>query len=616
MRWIKASIVAVLFVSFSLGIAEAADSGEPPKPKRPNILWLVSEDNDPLLGCYGDKFAHTPSLDKLAAEGVQYRNAFANAPVCAASRTTLITGMYGSSLGTLHMRSRYPIPPSVKFFNESLRDAGYYCMNPDKTDYNIRGNDMRSNDKARWDKGNSWHDAPRGKPWMLVLNNNTTHESCLHGSRVHPEYLKKPFTLPPYHPDTPEIRSNWVEYYHQITKMDAQMGSVLAKLQRDGLADDTIVFYYSDHGGILPRSKRFVYDSGLHVPLIVRFGRNFQNLAPAPPGSRLDRLVSFVDLPPSLCSLTGAEIPQQFQGRAFLGPKSAEPCDAVFGFRGRMDETYDLSYTLRDKQYRYIRNYMPHRPCGQHVDYLWKMPATRSWEQAFKAGKCNAAQSAFWLPKPSEELYDELADPYEVKNLADDADHRPVVERMRQAMRQQLLANRDTGFMPESEMVRRTVGTTAREFAQDDARYPLARIIDAADLASRRDREATAKLVELMADPDAVIRYWGATGICIQNQPAAVATFEPLRKLLKDESPAVRVVAAEALCRTGHEKEGLASLVDSVAHSDSLLALNALISLGDIAKSAKDAIAASVPYKKDPYVERASEWLLESLRTK
>jgi N-sulfoglucosamine sulfohydrolase len=612
MRWILAAIAATLLMSSSLGIAAAADSGVAPKPKRPNILWLVSEDNDPLLGCYGDKFAHTPNLDKLAAEGVLYRNAFANAPVCAASRTTLITGMYGSSLGTLHMRSRYPIPPSVKFFNELLRDAGYYCMNPDKTDYNIRGDD-----KARWDKGKSWRDAPRGKPWMLVINNNTTHESCLHGSRVHPEYLKEPFTLPPYHPDTPEIRSNWVEYYHQITKMDAQMGAVLSRLERDGLADDTIVFYYSDHGGILPRSKRFVYDSGLHVPLIVRFGRNFQNLAPAPPGSRPDRLVSFVDLPPSLCSLAGAEIPPQFQGHAFLGPRTAEPRETVFGFRGRMDETYDLSYTLRDKQFRYIRNYMPHRPCGQHVDYLWKMPATRSWEQAFKAGKCNAAQSAFWLPKPSEELYDEQADPYEVKNLADDAGHRPVVERMRRALREQLLANRDTGFMPESEMVRRSVGTTAREFAQDDSRYPLARIIDAADLASRRDGDATATLVEWMADPDAVIRYWGATGICVRQQPAGAVeiTSEPLRKLLKDQSSAVRVAAAESLCRTGHEKEGLASLVDSVARGDSLLALNALISLGDIAKPAKDAIAASLRGKKDPYVERASEWLLEKLRT-
>ena len=288
-------------------------------------------------------------------------------------------------------------------------------MNPAKTDYNIAGND-----KATWEKGKTWSDAPAGKPWMLVINSMTTHESCLHGSTVHEEYLKEPFTLPPYHPDTPEIRSNWVEYYHKMTKMDEQFGAILDKLEKDGLADDTIVFYYSDHGGILPRSKRYVYDSGLRVPLIIRFGKHFQHLAPASPGSKIDRLVSFVDIAPSLVSLAGGKMPPQFQGQAFLGPQTGEERKYVFGFRGRMDERIDLSYSIRDAQYRYIRNYYPHLPQGQHHDYLWKMPATVSWEKEFMAGRCNAVQSAFWLPKATEELYDEQADPYEIKNLATD----------------------------------------------------------------------------------------------------------------------------------------------------------------------------------------------------
>src|SRR5258708_6068129 len=285
-----ALIFATVVSASSVILADQAQSA-----RRPNILWLVSEDNDPFLGCYGDKFAHTPNLDQMASEGVLYLNAFANAPVCAPSRATLITGMYASTLGTLHMRSRYPIPPDVKFYPDYLREAGYYCMNPTKTDYNIAGND-----KKHWDKGGSWKDAPAGKPWMLVLNSMITHESALHGSVGHPEDLKEPFSLPPYHPDTPEIRSTWVEYYHDVKKMDAWVGSLLEKLKADGLADDTIVFYYSDHGGILPRSKRFVYDSGLHVPLIIGFGKSFQDLAPAPPGSKLDRIVSFVDITPSL----------------------------------------------------------------------------------------------------------------------------------------------------------------------------------------------------------------------------------------------------------------------------------------------------------------------------
>ena len=354
------SFLALFSLAFSLMViapVAAADSTVAPATShaRPNILWLVSEDNDPFLGCYGDKFAKTPRLDRMASEGVLYTHAFANAPVCAPSRCTLITGVYASTLGTQNMRSRYVVSADVRAYSQYLRDAGYYCMNPGKTDYNLAGND-----KEAWDEGKSWKDAPGGKPWMLVLNSMITHESCLHGSVVHPEYLKEAFTLPPYHPDTPEIRSNWVEYYHDMTKMDAWVGKLLDQLDQDGLADDTIVFYYSDHGGILPRSKRFCLDSGLHVPMIIRFGKHFQNLAPAQAGSKLDRMVSFIDLPPSLMSLAGAPIPAQFQGKAFLGPSAAEPREYVFGFRNRMDETYDFVRTVRDRQYRYVRNYLPH----------------------------------------------------------------------------------------------------------------------------------------------------------------------------------------------------------------------------------------------------------------
>lgn len=578
---------------------------------RPNILFLVSEDNDPLLGCYGDPFAKTPRLDRLASEGVLYLNALANAPVCAPSRSTLITGVYASSLGTQHMRSRYPVPKDVKFYCQFLREAGYYCMNPGKTDYNIAGND-----KAPWDKGKSWKDAPLGKPWMLVLNTMITHESCLHSSHVHPEFLTEPFKLPPYHPDTPEIRSNWVEYYHEMTKMDAWVGGLLDQLEKDGLADDTIVFYYSDHGGILPRSKRFCLDSGLHVPMIIRFGRNFQNLAPAAPGSKLDRVVTFIDIPPSLCSLAGAPIPEQFQGKAFLGPKSAEPREYAFGFRNRMDETYDFTRTVRDKQFRYVRNYLPHRIPGLHNNYFWQMPATVSWERAFKEGKCDGVQSAFWREKEPEELYDEKADPYEVHNLAADPQHRQTLERLRHALREHLLGTRDTGFLPESDMIARSRGGPIRTMADDDRRYPVERIINAAELAARRDAGDVPKLVEMMKDSDPAVRYWAATGCCVRKAAAASAA-DALRALLKDESPAVRVAAAEGLVQVGRTDEGLAGLVAQLSNGgDALLALNALDALGDVAKSTSDAVApkAAEPggaqTKEEDYVAAKAGWLL------
>lgn len=581
--------------------------------KQPNILWLVSEDNDPFLGCYGDRFAHTPNLDRMAAEGVLYLNAFANAPVCAPSRSTLITGTYASSLGTLHMRSRYRIPLEVQFYCTYLRQAGYYCMNPGKTDYNVARPDKRA-----WDKGRSWRDAPPGKPWMLVLNSMITHESCLRGSVVHPEYLKEPFTLPPYHPDTPEIRSNWVEYYHDITRMDAWVGSLLDRLQQDGQADDTIVFYFSDHGGILPRSKRFVYDSGLHVPLIIRFGKNIQDLAPAPPGSKLDRVVSFVDLAPSLSSLAGADIPSQYKGTAFLGPKAGPERQYAFGFRGRMDERYDLSYTLRDKRYRYIHNYLPHRIYGQHLDYLWKLPATVSWENAYHAGACNGDQSAFWNPKPTEELYDEQSDPYEVKNLADYPTARDDLERMRAALHEQLVANRDAGLLPEIDMLIRSRGQPVQALTQDPRRYPIERVLEAAEVASQRDSQSVPRLIEWMKDADPTIRYWAAVGCSVRGSAAAEAT-DALEPLLKDKFPGVRIAAAEALCRLGRDGTGLPALVRELRGHEFavLMALNALEALGDAAKPAGPSIAAAVATLPKPsgenYCAHAAASLLSRL---
>jgi hypothetical protein len=430
---------------------------------------------------------------------------------------------------------------------------------------------------------------------MLVLNSMITHESCLHGSVVHPEYLKEPFTLPPYHPDTPEIRSNWVEYYHDMTKMDAWVGSILSRLQQDGLADDTVVFYFSDHGGILPRSKRFVYDSGLHVPLIVRFGKNVQSLAPAAPGSKLDRVVSFVDLPPSLSSLAGAEIPRQYTGIAFLGPKAGPERQYAFGFRGRMDERYDLSYTVRDTRYRYIRNYLPHRIYGQHIAYLWKMPATVSWENAYRTGACNAVQSAFWNPKPTEELYDEQNDPYEVRNLAEDPAARPELERLRAALHDQLVANRDAGLLPEPEMLARAKGDPIYAMTHDPNRYPFERILRAADVASRRDAASVPQLVEWMKDPDAGVRYWAAVGCSVRGS-AADGAAGALAPLLNDPSASVRIAAAEALCRLGRAGDGLPALVHEVRGDEftAMLALNTLEALGDVAKPAASSIAAAV----------------------
>ncbi len=452
---------------------------------RPNILWLVSEDNGPFLGCYGDGYADTPNLDGLAEESMVYDNAFANAPVCAPARSTLITGMYACSLGTHHMRSNNSIPSEFKFFTQYLREAGYYCSNRAKEDYNTRKPDGAWDDSSRQA---TWRNRDPSQPFFSVVNFGVSHESSLHESTTthHDPAL---VDLPPYHPDTPELRHDWAQYYDRITELDRQIGEALAELEAEGLADDTIVFYYSDHAGVLPRSKRFLYDSGTHIPLMVRFPEKYRHLAPGEPGSRSDRLVSHVDFAPTVLSLAGVPVPEHMQGRAFLGAQDAAPNDYVYLFRGRMDERYDLMRGVRDGRFKYIRNYMPHRIYGQHLEYLWRMPATQSWDRLHKAGQLHGAERYFFEEKPTEELYDTLADPHEVSNLAGQAQYEEVLLRMRRAERNWVMDIRDAGFLPEAEMMARSNSSTPYEMAHDVQTYDLAAYLEAADIANSRDPE-------------------------------------------------------------------------------------------------------------------------------
>jgi N-sulfoglucosamine sulfohydrolase len=276
-------------------------------PELPNILWLVSEDNSPFAGCYGDSLATTPNMDRLASQGFLYTHAYANAPVCAPARNTIITGIYACSGGNQHMRSQYRKSDTVRFFPKFLRDAGYYCTNNAKRDYNI----LDEQTKGIWDESSdtaTYLHRKAGQPFFAVFNCGISHESSIHKSIPTDQLRHDPakMKLPPYHPDTPEMRHDWAQYYDKIQDMDVWIGQKLKELEEAGLADNTIVFYYGDHGGVLGRSKRFVYESGTHVPFIVRIPEKFRHLFPAEKtGSKVDRLVSFVDLAPTLLSIAG-----------------------------------------------------------------------------------------------------------------------------------------------------------------------------------------------------------------------------------------------------------------------------------------------------------------------
>ena len=325
----------------------AKDLGDPEERARlrtPSILWITAEDMSPVLGCYGDDYAITPHLDRFASESVRYTHAFAAAPVCSPSRSCLITGMYPASTGTQEMRSAHALPTGVRGFPSYLREAGYHCTNNVKTDYNTADHDRLVEE--------SWHDSSKtahwrnetrkeGQPFFAVFNDMTSHQSRStvwpHAAfqkhvqkKLGPDEIHDPAKapIPPYYPDTPVVRKEWARFYDCVTAMDRNVGRILAELEEDGLADNTIVFFYSDHGSGMPRHKRLLHDSGMRVALMVRFPEKLQHLAPAEPGAVLDRLVSFVDFAPTVLALTGQKVPGYMQGRTFSRATRAMPSTA------------------------------------------------------------------------------------------------------------------------------------------------------------------------------------------------------------------------------------------------------------------------------------------------
>jgi arylsulfatase A-like enzyme len=545
---------------------------------RPNILWLTSEDNGPYLGCYGDSYAITPHLDRLAGDGILYTNAFATSPVCAPARFTLATGVYANSAGTEHMRSRHPIPDTLRFLSSYLREAGYYCTNNYKEDYNIARKPADAWDESSRDA--TYRNRSPEQPFFHVQNFMTSHESRLHRGTAPEWHDPANAPLPPYHPDLPETRETWAVYYDYMTRMDAEIGAMLARLEKDGLAEDTIVFYFSDHGGAVPGSKRFLFESGLRVPLIIRFPEKWRHLAPVDPGSRTERLVSFVDFPPTVLSLAKVAIPDHMQGQAFAGEFEKEPRTYAFGNRGRMDERDDRSRTVRDKRFRYTRNWMPFRPWGQHIEFLWRAPATEAWHRHFMAGETSPAQSRFFaVPKPGEELYDCLADPHNVHNLASDPAHQTTLSRMRVVLNEWISYTRDAGLLPEAEMIirGREAGRTIHELVRSPD-YPVDRLLRAANLASAATIADLPEILRLVGHSDPAVRYWVANA-AIPLEPENAAFHEALLQLLEDASPSVSLAAAEALYRRGERDLIVPAYEEGLRHPEEMIRIQAISSL-------------------------------------
>jgi uncharacterized sulfatase len=427
---------------------------------RPNILWISCEDISPNLGCYGDPHAITPNLDQLAAEGVRFDAAFTPAGVCAVVRSSVITGMYAPSIGSQHMRSRIIPPAHVKAFPELLRAAGYFCTNRSKTDYQFEPT------PNIWDRqGDShqdWRERPdTDQPFFSVINFTVCHESKIrHSQSDHDRVIdtigrkaqrdpdKVGDTLPDYLPNTPAARKNWAWYHDNITLMDQMAGEVLDRLEEDGLADNTLVVFWSDHGMGMPRGKRWIYDSGTHIPMIMRWPGQLDA------GSSREDLATTVDLAPTMLSVAGVEVPDHLQGRGLIGDDRGDEPPYLFFHRDRMDEVYELQRASRDRRWKYIRNYMPERTYAQRIDYMDEMPAMKDWRRLARDGKLVGGQKNWFADsKPIEELYDTENDPWELINLAGREQYADRLARMREATETWQEEIGDQGMIPEAVLM-------------------------------------------------------------------------------------------------------------------------------------------------------------------
>lgn len=451
LRTASAAAAATTIARFS----NRAQSASPLRDKRPNFVILVGEDMSPDMGCYGVPFAHTPNLDTLASQGVRFNHCYTHCGVCAPSRSGMITGQYPIAIGTHHMRSTLINPPPL--FTSYLQKEGYTISWANKTDFNFADSHDHFDNKKNWTDGN----LPDG-PFLAYFNVITTHESRVRGTpqfhaqntkRLTPQQRQDPakLPLPPFYPDTPDVRNDVRQYHELCTAVDYKVGDVMALLDRKGLTDNTVVIFTGDHGRGMPRMKRWCYDDGTHIPLVIRWPKGIE------PGTVRDDLVGMIDLPATILSLAGIEPPRAFHGQPYLGP-AARKRQYVYAHRDRMDEALDRIRSVRDERYRYVRNYMPDVPYAAYINYNELNPIMQSWRLQGHEGHLNPTQRAFFTPtKPKEELYDCVADPSNVKDFAssDSPEIKTKLNELRGALDKWIDDTHDLGAIPETELIKR-----------------------------------------------------------------------------------------------------------------------------------------------------------------
>ncbi|MGF1585976.1 MAG: sulfatase-like hydrolase/transferase [Bacteroidales bacterium] len=523
----------------------------------PNIIWLVAEDISPELGCYGNEYATTPNLDRMAARGIVYNFALTTAPICAPMRSTLVTGLYATSLGTHHLRCEIPFPDKLKTLPELLRNHGYFTSNRNKTDYNFDPEGMWEHWSSDFDP---WRHRAEGQPFFSFINIGPSHEGSVNSLDNYKEHVKdlpkekfhnpSDVPLPPYYPDSPKIREIWARYYDILTVLDQNVGMVLDMLEKDGLMDETIVFFIADHGFGMPRYKRWLNKTGLHVPLVVHVPEKYQHLVPGfKSGGHSSDMVSFIDLPATVLNLAGAEIPDYMEGQPIMGKNSQPARKMAFGARDRADDMFEMSRSVTDGRYFYIRHYMPHLAYIQ-PGYIFSdvKDSFRELRHLHKKGDLNEEQAKLWRPKPVEELYDLKTDPYELNNLANNSAFLEIKNSLKNEMHKWMIDTHDLGLLFEAEYMIRSEGSTPYEYSRESGDFDPRKILEAAEMVGTSSED---QLFEKLNDKDSGVRFWAVIGLT-QLDELSIPVINALNELLMDPSPSVQIATAEVLCNNNN----------------------------------------------------------------
>ncbi len=558
-----------------------ADKLSASKGERPNVVWLMSEDNSKhYLKLFDENGAETPRIAAMARKGVIFTHAFSNCPVCSAARSVLATGCYGSRIGTQYHRKYKPVPlpDGLDPIPALMHKAGYYTSNKVKTDYNF------SYSGATWDSRKDWRGRKPGQPFFHKQTFTVTHESVL--QKANTGGADEDIFVAPCHPDTPLFRQANKAYNELQTKMDAQIGAVVDRLEEDGLLEETFVFYFGDNGGVLPGSKGYLYETGLHVPLVVRIPQKYKHLVDLKCDTRVDGFVSFVDFAPTILALAGIEAPEQMDGRAFMGPgitiEELNRRDEAFGTADRMDERYDFVRTLRKGKYKYMRSYQPFNFDGLWNNYRYKMKAYQQWWQLYKAGKLSKQAALFFEPRAPEALYDIEKDPYEVNNIAAVPANAKVLAEMRGRLTARVKGMPDLSFFPESELAKKAFDNPVKFGRQQKGR--IARLVDTADLALVPLADASGGIAEALGSKDPWQRYWSLIVCSCFGKEADRFVAKAKRIAADDDEPLVRVRAAEFLALIGaaDPQEVLMDVLATAEHTlEALLTLNTIVLLRD-----------------------------------